>query len=133
MKLGPFIALSAGFPDDKDVVRVGEKAAWLYVVMACDIRMHRGDGVIAEHRLSRLGVSGWQSRLAKLIEVGLVTSHPDGYCLPGYLKWNKSEHSYQKRSAEGKVGACKKHHTNCFRDDCTEARHWLKVHGYIDG
>jgi hypothetical protein len=133
VKRGPFLALSAEFPDDPAVVRAGEKAGWLYLVMACDIRIHRGDGTIAEHRLPRLGVSGWQPRLATLLREGLVVEHPDGYHLPGYLKWNKSEHAYQKRSAEGKVGACNRHHNGCTRDDCADARHWLKVNGYTDG
>lgn len=133
MKRGPFIALSANFPDDPDVVRAGEKATWLYVVMACDIRIRRSDGTVPAHRMAKLGVPGWRTRLTRLLDVGLVVERPDGYHLPGYLKWNKSEHDYQKRSAEGTVGACNRHHTGCTRDDCAEARHWLKVHGYIDG
>jgi hypothetical protein len=133
MKRGPFVALSATFPDDKDIVRAGERAAWLYLVMACDSRLHRGDGIVEEHRMTRLAVPGWRTRLTALIDNGLVQQVPEGYYLPGYLKWNQSEHAYQKRSAAGKVAACKKHHTNCEREDCAEARYWLKVNGYADG
>lgn len=136
MKRGPFLALSADFCEDPDIVAVGERAAWLYLSMACDIRLHRGDGVIPAHRLPRLGVPQWQPRLDSLLRQKLVTAVEGGYLLPGYLKWNKSEHDYAKRAATGKSGACDRHHggvKECHRDDCADARQWLKDHGYTNG
>jgi hypothetical protein len=133
MKSAPFVALSATFMDDPAVVAAGERAAWLYLAMACDCRLHRSDGTVPEHRLARLGVVGWQARLQTLLTHGLVIPTPDGYNLPAYLKWNKSEHAYQKRSATGKVNACQRHHVDCRRDDCAESLKWLQSHGYPIG
>lgn len=130
MKKAPFIALSATFFDDPRIVEVGEKAGWLLLAMACDSRLHRGDGQVDAHRMSRLGVQGWKPRLDRLLAVGLVTEVEGGYSVPAYLKWNKPEESYQKRSSEGKVAACVRHHKGCTRDDCKEARAWLECHGY---
>ena len=133
MKKGPFVALSATFMDDPAIVAAGERAAWLYLAMACDCRLHRTDGTVPEHRMSRLGINGWQGRLQTLLDRGLVIPVPDGYNLPAYLKWNKGEHAYLKRAAEGKVGACKLHHTDCRREDCADAVRWLERSGYPTG
>ena len=69
MKKAPFIALSATFFDDPRIVEVGEKAGWLLLAMACDSRLHRGDGQVDAHRMSRLGVQGWKPRLDRLLAV----------------------------------------------------------------
>lgn len=133
MKRGPFIALSATFPSDDAVVEAGERAAWLYVNMACDSRLQRADGMVREHRLDRLGVSSWKPRLNRLMDVGLVERTEYGLYLPGYPKWNQTEHDYRRASAEGKVAACRRHHSDCHRTDCADARAWLAANGYADG
>lgn len=131
MKRAPFLVLSATFPDDPRIVEVGEKAAWLFLCMACDSRLQRSDGIIPAHRLPRLGVPGWQTRLAALTDSGLVHQVNGGYVLPGYLNWNPSEHSYLRKSHYGTVGACRmRHPPDCARTGCIEAREWLTRHGY---
>lgn len=131
MKQAPFLVLSATFPDDPRIVEVGERAAWLFLCMACDCRLQRSDGVVAAHRLPRLGVPGWQTRLAALTAAGLVHQVNGGYVLPGYLNWNPSEHSYLKRAHYGTAGACRRHHPDgCAQAACAESREWLTRHGY---
>jgi len=133
MKRGPFIALDAGFPSDDAVVQAGERAGWLYLNMACETRIRRMDGYVKAHQVPRLGVASWQPRLDRLLDVGLVQDTPQGLYLPGYLKWNKSEAAYAKRSMEGTVAACERHHQDCRRETCAEAREWLRANGYSDG
>ena len=123
-KKGPFIALSANFPEDDDILAVGEAAGWLYLVMTCDCRLRRTDGWITSDRVSRLGVRGWQKRLDALLARGLVELHesPHGvaYWIPGYLKWNKSE---AQLTAAGKYGACRRYHAQpCELDECVTNR-----------
>lgn len=133
LKKGPFIALDATFPADDHIVAAGERAGWLYLNMACESRLRRGDGIVKEHRMPLLGVRDWRPRLDRLMAEGLVQETPNGLYLPGYLKWNKSEHAYVKRSMEGVAGACDRHHQDCVREQCIEARDWLRAHGYRDG
>lgn len=135
MARGPYLALDVHFMDDPLVVQAGEKAAWLYVAMALDSRAHRTDGIVAEHRLDRLGVPGWKPRLNRLLDVGLVVELPDGgYALPGYLKWNPSEREYRTKQATGTVAACHRHHASpCHRPSCREASAWLEAHGIPSG
>ena len=126
---GPYLALDADFPDDESVVRVGERAAWMYIVMACWCRLHRTDGFLPAVQPARLNVPGWQGRLRALIDEGLVEVTDDaGYYLPAYPKWNPTEMDYQRRQHEGKAAACRRHHRDCVRDDCQTARDWLAVH-----
>ena len=120
MKKGAYLALSASFPEDDDIIAVGEAAAWLYIVMACDCRLRRTDGWISRQRVARLGVKGWEKRLDALLGQGLVERQesPQGvaYWLPAYLKWNKSE---AQLSAAGKYGACRRYHPQpCQQAEC---------------
>lgn len=131
MTRSPYLALDVHFMDDPLIVQAGEKAAWLYLAMALDSRAHRTDGVVAAHRLQRLGVPGWKPRLTKLLDAGLVIKLPDGgYALPGYLKWNPSENDYRTKHAAGVIAACQRHHPNpCPRPACQRAAAWLETHG----
>lgn len=131
MKQRPYLALDPGFMDDPDIVAVGEKAAWLYLAMALDARQHMTDGLVSHHRLERLGVNGWKPRLATLLSAGLVVDTPDGYLLPGYLKWNRSQREYDYRKHEGRINVCKRHHDQpCLRESCGLSRAWMQAnHG----
>lgn len=126
MKRAPYLALSATFMDDPAIVEAGERAAWLYLAMACDCRLHRTDGTIAPHRIERLGVQAWKPRLDKLIEVGLVERQNGHYVLPAYLKWNASQTDYQRRSHQGRIDVCGRHHEQpCAHPRCQESAAWL--------
>lgn len=125
----PYLALDPGFMDDPDIVAAGEKAAWLYLAMALDARLHMTDGLVPKHRLDRLGVNGWKPRLSTLMSVGLVVETVDGYLLPGYLKWNPSQREYEQRRHEGRIGVCKRHHAQpCTQERCRQSRQWMDVH-----
>lgn len=136
LKRKPFIALSQDFFDDPDVAAAGHLPTLLYLHMACRIRQLHSDGWLHQNQVMRLGFPRWQTHLRQLIEVGLVTQHQDanlkpGYYLPGYLKWNYSEHAWLTREHEGTLGACKRHHTDhppCDLPNCQAAAHWLNTH-----
>lgn len=117
----PYVALDANFPEDDKVVRAGESAAWLYVVMACDCRLRRTDGRLPKARVPRLNVPGWQRRLSVLMSesVGLVQEDGDDLVLPAYLKWNRSEARYREESQRKREAACARWHDQpCSR--CSE-------------
>lgn len=107
---GPWVALSAHFPDDDDIIAAGERAAWLYLVMICDIRARRTDGTISMDRVARLNVPGWRARLDKLAAIGLVRINRTTVTVPAYLKWNRSEAEYEQISSQRRGAACKRHH-----------------------
>ena len=129
MRNRPYIRLDASFMDDPEIVAVGEKAAWLYLAMALDARKHQLDGLVPHHRLDRLGVNGWRPRLDQLMAQGLVVDTPDGYLLPGYTKWNRSQREYHRKSHEGRIQACTRWHEQpCGKEECAESRLWLDRH-----
>lgn len=107
---GPYVALSATFPDDDDIIAVGEKAAWLYVVMICDCRARRTDGVLTVERIARLHVQGWAPRLDALTRQGLVVREGNSVRIPAYLKWNHGESDYQRIADQRRRAACERWH-----------------------
>jgi len=100
----PYIRLDATFMDDERVIEAGERAAWLYLAVLLSCRQRRADGVISRGQVARLNVAGWQSRLAKLISVGLLTetddhdSHDVIYLVPGWGKWQRTEDWYAQEA-----------------------------------
>jgi hypothetical protein len=126
VKNRPHIRLDACFMDDPTIVAVGEKAAWLYLAMALDARKHQTDGLIPHHRLDRLGVNGWRPRLDQLAAAGLAIDTPDGWLLPGYVKWNRSQREYQAKSHEARIKSCQRWHDQpCRAEECRESSAWL--------
>ncbi len=96
----PYIRLDAAFMDDDRIIEAGERAAWLYLAVLMSCRQRRADGIISRGQVARLNVAGWQSRLAKLLSVGLLvetddhTSHDVVYLVPGWSKWQRTEEWY---------------------------------------
>jgi len=88
-----YVPLDASFPDDDKIVEAGERAGWLYIHMLCKCKSIDTDGVLTKAQIAKLGVPGWQPRLAALIKVHAViesTETPGAYEIPAWLGWNKS-------------------------------------------
>lgn len=95
-----YVPLDASFPDDDKIVDAGERAGWLYIHMLCKCKAIDTDGVLTRAQIAKLGVPGWQPRLAALVDVGAVvesTDTPGAYQIPAWLSWNKSR---EQRAAD---------------------------------
>lgn len=94
-----YVPLDANFFDDDKVLAAGEQATYLYLAMMARAKQLDTDGVLTTLQIERLNVKGWQKRLAKLVEVGLVDHAIDCYGIVGWLKWNESREARQARLA----------------------------------
>ena len=84
------VPLDVNFFDDAKVLEAGEAAAYLYLAMMTKAKTLDTDGVLSRAQVERLGVKGWQKRLARLVEVGLVDQALDCYGIASWLNWNES-------------------------------------------
>jgi hypothetical protein len=126
IKDSPHIRLDVNFCDDDRIRAAGERAAWLYLAMACEARRRRTDGTLPAHVVPRLGVTAWKPRLAALLEVGLITHEADTYRIPAFLKWNHSQYDFERNQHLGRVGGCNTNHPQpCEQPDCMASRTWL--------
>lgn len=86
-----YVPLDANFFDDDKVVAAGEAAAFLFLNILTKAKQLDKDGLLTTPQIERLAVKGWQRRLARLVEVGLVEQTlPDTYVVSGWLNWNES-------------------------------------------
>jgi len=93
-----YLPLDVAFLDDDKVIAAGERAAWLYVAILLRIKHLDTDGIITRAQIARTGVTGWQTRLGKLIAVGLVvTDDADTFVIPAWSKWNELSHQRAER------------------------------------
>ena len=93
------VPLDVGFMDDDKVIEAGEQAAWLYLAILLRCKVIASDGTITRQQVGRLAVPGWQRRLARLEEVGLVASI-DGngtFAVPAWAKWNETQSEREER------------------------------------
>lgn len=97
-----YVPLDAAFFDDDKVVEAGEAAGWLYLNMVCRVKQLDSDGVLTRPQISRLSVTGWQKRLARLVEVGLVRESDEGFAISAWLKWHEPS---AVRSARARAAA----------------------------
>lgn len=107
-----YVPLDASFPDDDKIVEAGERAGWLYVHMLCKCKAIDTDGVLTKAQIAKLGVPGWQARLADLVRTEAVVvseESPGAYVIPAWLKWNRSRQQRDEvRAADRKRKADKK-------------------------
>lgn len=66
---GLFLPLDVNFGDDPLITAVGEKPAWLYLLMCLRSKSLLSDGVLTEPQVEKLAVKDWQKRLASLLTV----------------------------------------------------------------
>ncbi len=113
---GSYAPLSAYYYDDDAVIRAGERAEVLFTRSLAFSARQLKDGFITEAQLSRLGagLTGLNTRVSKLLEVGLWERVEDGtlfgeegggYRVRMWLKWNASAEEIavkQRRDSERK-------------------------------
>jgi hypothetical protein len=97
--------LRVGFFDRADVLRAGEKAAFLYL-QACAWSVERlTDGFVADVQLRRFGLSDVTQRATKLVECGLWERVDGGFRIRDYLKEHKTKAEIEQHSAVKKHAA----------------------------
>lgn len=107
-----YVPLDVNFFDDDKILAAGEAAGWLYLNMCAKAKLVDSNGVLTRQQVERLGVKGWQRRLAALVQVGAVEETISGvYAIVGWLKWNESKEqrairlkNERDRKASGKGG-----------------------------
>lgn len=98
-----YLPLDVSFFDDDKVLEAGERAGWLYLAFACKAKATDSDGVLTKPQIAKLGVPGWQGRLADLLRTGLVVEHPEtpgSYVVAAWLNWNDSREVREAKRAE---------------------------------
>ena len=79
------------FPEDPEMLDVGEEAAWLHFVAICYCSRNLTDGRLPKAMVPRLTSKRNPDRLvAALIGVGWWTEENDDYLIPAYLKHQRS-------------------------------------------
>lgn len=87
---GVWLPLDCGFPDDDKVIEAGERPAYLFILMSLAAKRLATDGVLTRAQVSRLHVAGWESRLVRLLEVGLVHElEPERYTIAAWFQHNE--------------------------------------------
>lgn len=95
-----YVPLSAGFFDDDEIVAVGERSAWLYLVVLARIKQLDSDGLISEQQMGRLHIRDWRRRLQPLLDFGLIDQvSPVTYRVRSWEKWNESAAERSERRA----------------------------------
>jgi hypothetical protein len=113
-----YLPLDCRFFDDEKIAKAGERAAYLYLAILCQIKMDQSDGMISLWKIKRLNVDKWRQRVDKLIEVGLllpltetletVPEHDLAFGVPSWSRWNLSAHEIQDRREKGREAARKR-------------------------
>lgn len=93
------------FPDDPKVIKAGYVAELVYIRCVLKCREALSDGVIDRARIDRwcVGIPNPKKEAARLVKVGLLLLHPDGWQIPPdvWRKWNPLKAEVQaKRDAE---------------------------------
>jgi hypothetical protein len=99
-----YLPLDIEFFDNERVLTAGEKAGWLYLAMCCRSKRLLSDGLLTPQQIDRLHIPGWRTRLAKLVETGLVVGTDDGrYLILGWLERNLSAEQVEQHRAKDRV------------------------------
>jgi len=104
-------------PHHRKMLLAGPAACWLWICAIAHSQRQLTDGVIDERTaLPLLGVSNPKPLIVKLLEVGLLDLHPDGWRVHDYLDWNEDRETVlarrrktsQARSTAGRESAAKR-------------------------
>ena len=92
-------------PDDPKIIEAGDLAELAFVRCILKCREHLTNGVIDRRSAPRwlAGIRGKPaSHMGRLLEVGLVEVHPDGWCIPieKWKKWNPSAEDVERKRDE---------------------------------
>lgn len=97
-----YVPLDASFFDDSKVLDAGERACWLYLNMLCKAKSIDSDGTLTKPQIAKLGITGWQSRLAELVRTELVVElpmSPGTFAITAWANWNESRADREARRA----------------------------------
>ena len=106
-----FVPLDARFFDDDRIIRAGEKAAYLYLAILCEVKADGSDGMITRRKISRLNIEGWARRVERLVEAGLIveidTDDLDEitYLIPKWSRWNLLSYQVEARRKSAQEAA----------------------------
>lgn len=85
-----YVPLDVMFFDDDKVLKAGEKASWLYLAILAKAKALDTGGVLSREQIGRLGIPGWQNRLATLVKVDLVKDCAGMFAVPSWDQWNEA-------------------------------------------
>lgn len=103
-KSAVWIPLDVNFMDDPKVLKAGEQAGWFYLAMCLACKRIGTDGVLEGIQLARLGVVGWQKRLARLVDHELVIEvGPDAYAIASWLEHNDSVEDIEEKRRKDRL------------------------------
>jgi hypothetical protein len=102
---GLYAKVDVGFPDDPKTVEAGDLAELAYLRCVLRGRENLTDGVIDRRVLARwlAGIRGKPtSHMDKLVQVGLLEVHPDGWRIPhdAWVRWNPLKADVEAKRAE---------------------------------
>lgn len=98
--------LDCGFPDKPEVAEAGDLAELAYIRCMLRARAALTDGIIDRRTIGRwlVGIRGKPAaHMQRLVDVGLILVHPDGWCFPleVWKRWNPlASEIEQKRQDE---------------------------------
>lgn len=100
----PWVKLTDDWYDDPLVVAAGDDGGWLWVVGLSWCARNLTDGVIPSRQVSRLvTLDDPPTVAAHLVELGLWTTHPDGFEVANYHRYQPTRESVlAQREADAK-------------------------------
>lgn len=103
-----WVKLDDGAAEHPKLLCAGAPAAWLWIccLSYCN-RQKRRDGVVPRAKIALLYPGLGLKQAKRLVEVGLLHEHPDGYLIHGYHEYQPSESLSDTRSMAGKQGGIK--------------------------
>ena len=100
-----YAKIDVSLPDDPKMAQAGDLAELAYLRCILRGREHLTDGVIDRRVVARwlVGIRGKpETHMARLVEVGYLEVHPDGWCIPleAWKKWNPLKADVEAKRAE---------------------------------
>ena len=123
--------IACRLPDKVEIIDAGPMPELVYYRACLRVREYLTDGVIARQHISRwfAGIPHPARHLARLVEVGLLEAHPEGWQFPDdvWRKWIPTKASVQaKRAAEAeRIAAYREKKRAEVRDqyeECTDVQ-----------
>lgn len=94
-----WVYLDDAFPDHPKVVAAGGDAAWLFVCALAYVKRYETEGFIPAAQVPRLTDRKSPNKLAaRLVEVALWDTHPDGFMVHDYHDWNRPGHDRKEKA-----------------------------------
>lgn len=110
-----FAKIDTAFPDDPKVIDAGDIAELVYLRCVLRSKHYLTDGIIDRRVLARwlAGIRGKPAtHMARLVEVGLVVEHDDGWAIPDHAwrRWNSTAEEVEQTRQDKADGGAKGNH-----------------------